>query len=98
MRLSGGQKQRIALARVFLRQPKLLFLDEATSALDAESEAEVQGALDRLIVSKPQCCCHHHFALFARPTLVYTPGISIFWVKIRARSAVASITINNYYF
>eukprot|EP01127_Copromyxa_protea_P014688 TRINITY_DN4142_c0_g1_i3.p1 TRINITY_DN4142_c0_g1~~TRINITY_DN4142_c0_g1_i3.p1 ORF type:complete len:887 (+),score=187.45 TRINITY_DN4142_c0_g1_i3:40-2700(+) len=49
MRLSGGQKQRIALARVFLRRPKLLFLDEATSALDAESEGEVQDAIDRLI-------------------------------------------------
>lgn len=49
VRLSGGQKQRIALARVFLRQPTLLFLDEATSALDAESEGEVQDALDRLI-------------------------------------------------
>lgn len=49
IRLSGGQKQRIALARVFLRKPRLLVLDEATSALDAESEALVQEALDRLI-------------------------------------------------
>jgi len=49
VRLSGGQKQRIALARVFLRKPKLLFLDEATSALDAESEALVQEAIDKLI-------------------------------------------------
>lgn len=49
VRLSGGQKQRIALARVFLRQPRLLFLDEATSALDAESESLVQDALDRLV-------------------------------------------------
>lgn len=49
IRLSGGQKQRIALARVFLRKPKLLVLDEATSALDAESEHQVQEALDRLI-------------------------------------------------
>jgi len=49
VRLSGGQKQRIALARCFLRKPKLLFLDEATSALDAESEALVQEAIDKLI-------------------------------------------------
>lgn len=50
-RLSGGQKQRIAIARAFLRHPRILLLDEATSALDAESEAQVQGALDRLIAS-----------------------------------------------
>jgi len=49
VRLSGGQKQWIALARVFLRKPKLLFLDEATSALDSESEALVQEAIDTLI-------------------------------------------------
>lgn len=49
IRISGGQRQRIAIARVFLRKPKILLLDEATSALDAESEAQVQSALDRLI-------------------------------------------------
>eukprot|EP01126_Amoeba_proteus_P067526 TRINITY_DN9992_c0_g1_i5.p1 TRINITY_DN9992_c0_g1~~TRINITY_DN9992_c0_g1_i5.p1 ORF type:complete len:356 (+),score=97.10 TRINITY_DN9992_c0_g1_i5:243-1310(+) len=50
-RLSGGQKQRVALARVFLRKPKLMLLDEATSALDAESESLVQEAIDRLITN-----------------------------------------------
>lgn len=49
LRISGGQRQRIALARVFLRKPKILLLDEATSALDAENESMVQMAIDELI-------------------------------------------------
>ena len=47
-RLSGGQKQRIAIARVFLRNPRILILDEATSALDNESERAIQRSLDEL--------------------------------------------------
>ena len=47
-RLSGGQKQRIAIARVFLKDPRVLILDEATSALDNESERAVQESLERL--------------------------------------------------
>jgi len=47
-RLSGGQKQRIAIARVFLKNPKILILDEATSALDNESERYIQASLERL--------------------------------------------------
>jgi subfamily B ATP-binding cassette protein MsbA len=47
--LSGGQRQRIAIARAFLKDAPILVLDEATSALDAESEREVQKALERLM-------------------------------------------------
>lgn len=52
--LSGGQRQRLAIARCFLRNPRLLFLDEATSALDAENEAIVQQAIETLI-EESQC-------------------------------------------
>ena len=46
--LSGGQKQRISIARVFLKDPKILILDEATSALDNESERHIQKSLEEL--------------------------------------------------
>jgi subfamily B ATP-binding cassette protein MsbA len=48
VKLSGGQKQRVAIARVFLKDPKVLILDEATSALDLESEHLIQQALQSL--------------------------------------------------
>ena len=46
--LSGGQRQRIAIARIFLRKPKILILDEATSALDNTSERHIQSEIEKL--------------------------------------------------
>lgn len=48
VKLSGGQKQRIAIARMFLRNPKILILDEATSALDNETERQIQRTMQKL--------------------------------------------------
>ena len=76
LKLSGGEKQRLSIARVILKDPKILILDEATSALDSISESSIQSALDVLMKGRTSIVIAHRLStiLQADKILVISGG------------------------
>lgn len=74
--LSGGQRQRVAIARAFVKDAPILILDEATASLDAESEREIQEALDELARGRTTLIVAHRFSTLrnADRILVFESG------------------------
>lgn len=76
LKLSGGEKQRLSIARVILKDPRILILDEATSALDSISESSIQNALDVLMKGRTSIVIAHRLStiLQADKILVISGG------------------------
>ncbi|MCT0006279.1 ABC transporter ATP-binding protein [Weissella confusa] len=71
VKVSGGQRQRLAIARAFLRDPKILMLDEATASLDSESEAMVQKALESLVKGRTTLVIAHRLSTIVDADKIY---------------------------
>ena len=91
VRLSGGERQRIAIARAMLKNPSILLLDEATSALDANSEQQVQAALQSLMQGRTTLIIAHRLAtiMHADRILVFNEG------KLEAQGKHADLIISS---
>ena len=70
-RLSGGEKQRLAIARVILKDPRILILDEATSALDTTNERLVQAALAPLMQGRTTIAIAHRLSTIRSADVIF---------------------------
>jgi ATP-binding cassette subfamily B protein len=70
-KLSGGERQRLAMARVLLKDPKILILDEATSSLDTENEAAIQAALVPLMQGRSTLVVAHRLSTIMNADCIY---------------------------